>query len=235
MLSIFQKFACRIVIQCATLSPSNGKNSWFHVLKKCLTESRSALKAQGLDSLEKAADYETLEASEKLRLLNLLCDEVLGTEKVRNWMDDQNTKLAEMVKEAKQKVLAAKDKEKSLKKKMKDDIAKAIIARHGAPLSISEHEAIVARIKRETAQAHARVLESKGMLLKDNRTSDAVRIEPIFVGRDGHAYWKLSCSGKSEVLHQDAGNGDALTLDEKWFAIDDQGKEAIEKHFSSLR
>ncbi|KAK4410219.1 hypothetical protein Sango_0094900 [Sesamum angolense] len=213
--------------ECATLSPSNGKNSWFHALKKCLTESRSALKAQGLDSLEKAADYETLEASEKLRLLNLLCDEVLGTEKVRNWMDDQNTKLAEMVKEAKQKVLAAKDKEKSLKKKMKDDIAKAIIARHGAPLSISEHEAIVARIKRETAQAHARVLESKGMLLKDNRTSDAVRIEPIFMGRDGHAYWKLSCSGKSEVLHQDAGNGDALTLDEKWFAIDDQGKEQL--------
>ncbi|KAL0395976.1 UNVERIFIED_CONTAM: hypothetical protein Scaly_0046000 [Sesamum calycinum] len=201
--------------ECATLSPSNGKNSWFHALKKCLTESRSALKAQGLDSLEKAADYETLEASEKLRLLNLLCDEVLGTEKVRNWMDDQNTKLAETVKEAKQKVLAAKDEEKSLKKKMKDDIAKAIIARHGAPLSISEHEAIVARIKRETAQAHARVLESKGMLLKDNRTSDAVRIEPIFMGRDGHAYWKLSCSGKSEVLHQDAGNGDALALDEK--------------------
>ncbi|KAL0431286.1 UNVERIFIED_CONTAM: Cell division cycle-associated 7-like protein [Sesamum radiatum] len=221
--------------ECAALSPSNGKNSWFHALKKCLTESRSDLKAQGLDSLEKAADYETLEASEKLRLLNLLCDEVLGTEKVRNWIDDQNTKLAEMVKEAKQKVLAAKDKEKSLKKKMKDDIAKAIMARHGAPLSISEHEAIVARIKIETAQAHARMLESKGMLLKNNRTSDAVRVEPIFMWHDGHAYWKLSSFGKSEVLHQDAGKGDALTLDEKWFAIDDQGKEAIEKHVSSLR
>ncbi|XP_011097203.1 uncharacterized protein LOC105176172 isoform X2 [Sesamum indicum] len=221
--------------ECATLSPSNGKNSWFHTLKKCLTESRSALKAQGLDSLEKAADYETLEASEKLRLLNLLCDEVLGTEKVRNWMDDQNTKLAEMVKEAKQKVLSAKDKEKSLKKKMKDDIAKAIMARHGAPLTISEHEAIVACIKRETAQAHARMLESKGMLLKNNRNSDAIRVEPIFMRCDGHAYWKLSSSGKSEVLHQDAGKGDALTLDEKWFAVDDRGKEAIEKHVSSLR
>ncbi|KAI3462522.1 hypothetical protein Pfo_019185 [Paulownia fortunei] len=221
--------------ECATLSPSYGKNSWFHALKKCLSESQSVLQAQGLDSLEKAADYETLEASEKLRLLNLLCDEVLGTEKVRNWMDDQNTKHAEKVKEAKQKVIAAKDKEKSLKQKMKDDIAKAIIARHGAPLTISEHEAIVSHIKHEAAQAHAKVLESKGIVLTNNRTSDAVRIEPIFVGVGGHAYWKLNCSGKSDVLCQNAGQGYSLTLDDKWFTIDDEGKEAIEKHICSLR
>lgn len=56
--------------------------------------------------------------------------------------------------------------EKILKQKMKDDIAKAIIAKHGAPLTISEHEAIVSLIKQETAEAHAKVLESKGILLE---------------------------------------------------------------------
>ncbi|KAL6587983.1 hypothetical protein OROMI_000961 [Orobanche minor] len=216
--------------ECAQLSPSYGKDSWFAALKKCLSESQSILKAQGLDSLDKTADYETLETSEKLRLLNVLCDEVLETKKVRNWMDDQNIKHAEKIKEAKQKVTAAKDKEKSLKQKMKDDYAKAILAKHGAPLSISEHEAIVSDIKRKSAQAHAKVLESKGMLFKNNEKSDAVRLEPVFVGATGHSYWKLNCIGKSDILLQNAGKRDStLTVNDKWYIINDEGKEAIDK------
>lgn len=61
--------------------------------------------------------------------------------------------------------------EKSLKQKMKDDIAKAIIASNGAPLSISEHETIVSHIKHKAAQAHAKVLESKGMFFKSKYLS----------------------------------------------------------------
>ncbi|KAL8549761.1 hypothetical protein ACS0TY_008559 [Phlomoides rotata] len=184
------------------LSPSNVKSSWFHALKKYFSESQSALKVQCLNSFEKASDYETLKASEKLGLLNVLCDEVLATEKVRTWMEDQNTKLAEKVKEAKLKVSAARDTEKSLKQKMRDDLAKAIIAKHGKPLSISEHEAIVSQIKHETEEAHVKLLESQGMLLENVRSCDAVRIEPVFVGRGGNVYWKLRCSGNSDVLRQ---------------------------------
>ncbi|KAH6831371.1 hypothetical protein C2S53_014544 [Perilla frutescens var. hirtella] len=221
--------------ECGELSPSVGKNSWFNALKKCFSQTQSILKAQALGCLEKASDYESLEASEKLKLLNVLCDEVLGTEKLRNWMDKQTTEHAEKVKEARQKVTAAKDKEKTLKQKMKDDVAKAIIARHGAPLSISEHEAIVSHIKNKAAEAHAKVLESKGILLENSRICNTVRIEPLLVGNGGNAYWKLNCSGNSNVLHQDVGKGDALTLNEKWFTIDDEGKEAIEKHICYLR
>ena len=47
---------------------------------------------------------------------------------------------------------------------MLDEVAKAIIAKNGAPLSISEHEAVVSKIKTEAAQAHAEMLESKDML-----------------------------------------------------------------------
>ncbi|KAG8373717.1 hypothetical protein BUALT_Bualt11G0053800 [Buddleja alternifolia] len=216
----------------ATLS--HGNDSWFIALKECLSESESVLTQNGLDCLEKADDYETLDTSQKLRLLNLLCDEVLATEKLRNWMDDQNVKLAEKVKEAKKEVLAAKDKEKSLKQKMKDDIAKAIIASQSA-LSFAEHEAIVSSIKSEMALANAKVLKSKGIILKNNQTSDAVRTERLFMGDGGHAYWKLNCLGKSDVLHQDVGQGDSLTLDEKWFTIDDEGKEAVEKHISAIK
>ncbi|GER56668.1 zinc-finger domain of monoamine-oxidase Arepressor R [Striga asiatica] len=214
------------------LNPSYGKGSWFDALKKCLSESKSVLRVLGLDSFDKAADYEALEASDKLKLLNILCDEVLETEKLRVWMEIQRKNHNEKVREAKQKVAAAKDEEKNLKQKMQNDIAQAIIAKHGANLSISEHEAIVSDIKQETAKAHAKVLESMGMLLKNNK-SDVLRTEPIFSGVGGHAYWKLHCMGKSDLVHQDAGQGDGdATLDDKWFLVDEEGEKAIEKFIS---
>ncbi|KAK6150966.1 hypothetical protein DH2020_015898 [Rehmannia glutinosa] len=192
--------------------------------------------AELISSVLRAADYETLNASEKLRILNLLCDEVLGTKKVRNWIDDQNTKLAHKIKEAKQKVLAAKDKEKSLKQKMKDDIAKAIIAKDGGTLLISEQEAVVSVLNLSCSfTIFLRILFLLVRCLispasfSGNQTSDAVRVERIYIGHGGHAYWKLNCCGKSDVLHQDVGKGDTLTLNEKWFALDVEGKEAIEK------
>lgn len=33
----------------------------------------------------------------------------------------------------------------------------------------------------------------------------------------------------------DVGKGDTLTLDEKWFTLDAEGKEVIEKYINSLR
>ncbi|KAL8462865.1 hypothetical protein ACS0TY_033752 [Phlomoides rotata] len=159
----------RLTARLEVLSPSNGKSSWIHALEKYFSESQSALKVQYLDSLEEASDYETLKASEKLGLLNVLCDEVLATEKVRTWMEGQHIKLSEKVKEAKKK-------KKSLKQKMRDDLANAIIAKHGEPLSFSEHEAIVSQIKHETEEALAKLLKSKSMVLENKKRScDALR------------------------------------------------------------
>jgi hypothetical protein len=45
-------------------------------------------------------------------------------------------------------------------------VAKAIIAKNGVPLSISEHEAIISRIKSDAAQAHSEMLDAKGMVSK---------------------------------------------------------------------
>ncbi|XP_051115161.1 uncharacterized protein LOC127240491 [Andrographis paniculata] len=214
------------------LSTSDMEKSWFDVLKKCLSPSQSVLKAQGVDSLESTDNYDTFTASQKLRLLNILCDEALATEKMRSWMEEDNAKLGSKVKEARQKINAAMDKEKQLKRKMKDDIAQAISDKEGAPLSISEHEAIVSVTKCEMEQARAEVLESKAMLPKKAKISDAVRTEPILVGTGGHVYWKLNFLRDSEVLHQNIGHGDSLTLDEKWFTINDEGKEVVEKHIA---
>lgn len=53
-----------------------------------------------------------------------------------------------------------------MKQKLQDNIAEKIISKNGAPITVSEHDAIVAQVKRETAEAHAAVLESKGLWLK---------------------------------------------------------------------
>lgn len=64
-----------------------------------------------------------------------------------------------------------------MKQKMQDEVAEAIIAKNGAPLSISEHEAIVSVMKTKAAQAHAEVLESKGMATKGMLFSAPVKFE----------------------------------------------------------
>lgn len=56
--------------------------------------------------------------------------------------------------------------EKHLKQKVQDEVAKAIIAKNGASLSVSEHEALVSQIKKEAAQAHAEMMEAIGMVSK---------------------------------------------------------------------
>ncbi|OIT21514.1 PREDICTED: uncharacterized protein LOC109218827 [Nicotiana attenuata] len=151
----------------SAVTSTEGKNTWYADIKMCISESPSVSRTMGLDSLSDGADqFENLSPSEKLKILNFICDEVLETVKIRDWIDDQNTKFAERAKEAKEKVIAAKDEEKRLKQKMQDRIAQALIAKNGAPLSISEHESIVSQIKCEAAEAHASVMESKNTYSK---------------------------------------------------------------------
>ncbi|KAD4888407.1 hypothetical protein R6Q59_034566 [Mikania micrantha] len=213
---------------------THGNDSWLKALKSCISKS----KLEHMDLLNlTASGYDCLESSMKLRLLVFLCDEVLETEKIRNWIDDQNVKFAEKRKEAKEKLSVAKDKEKTLKQKMLDDIAKAIIAKEGVPLTIQEHDAIVSKIKNKTAEAHAEMLACKEMVPIDKARPDAVRTEPIFKDNNGHMYWRLRGSfEKPGILLQDIGTGDhTVEVSDKWFEYDDEQMDVIEKHTNVLR
>ncbi|KAI7748992.1 hypothetical protein M8C21_009898 [Ambrosia artemisiifolia] len=206
---------------------THGNDSWLKALKNCISES----KLKHMDSIDlMASGYDCLESSMKLQLLVFLCDEVLGTEKIRNWIDDQNVKFAENRKEAKEKLSVAKDKEKTLKQKMQDEIAKAIIAKEGVPLTLAEHDAVVAKIKSKAAEAHAEMLAYKSR-------PDAVRTEPIFRDNNGHMYWRLKgCSENPGILLQDIGTGDhTVEVVDKWFEYDDEQMDLIEKHINVLR
>ncbi|KAH0717263.1 hypothetical protein KY285_013294 [Solanum tuberosum] len=216
---------------------TEGKNSWYADIKMLISKSPSVARTMGLVSLgNDVEEFENLNPSEKLKMLIFICDEVLGTGKIRDWIDDQNSNFAVKAKEAKEKVVAAKNEEKRLKQKMQNEVAQAIIAKCGALLSLSEHEAIFSEIKRELAEAHASVVESMNTYSKCNQRSEAVRTEPFFSGTDGKVYWTLKCYGdKSILLCQDVGTGDTAESDEKWSAFDAEQKEIIEKHINSLR
>ncbi|KAI8541812.1 hypothetical protein RHMOL_Rhmol08G0091200 [Rhododendron molle] len=219
------------------ITQKNGKNSWLHALQKCASRSQSVLKKLKLDLFgQEADDYDSLDSSQRLRLLVFLCDEVLCTEHVRSWIDDQNSKIIQNVKETKEKILAAKHKEKQLKQKMLDEVAKAIIARNGAPLSISEHEAVVLQIKTEVAQARAEIMKSKDIVPNGIKGSAAVRTEPILLDSNGRTYWKLNgYSDNSNVLLQDVATSDAVESSEKWFTFDVEQEREIEEYISSRR
>ncbi|XP_071711284.1 uncharacterized protein [Rutidosis leptorrhynchoides] len=214
---------------------TNGNDSWLKALQKCISRSKLMHTYDCINATAKG--YDNLDSSVKLRLLLFLCDEVLGTEKIRNWMDDQNAKFAENRKEARDKLGAAKDKEKTLKQKMQEAVDKARIENHGVPLTLKEYDELVSEIKKEADETRAEMLACKSMVSADKERPDAVRTEPIFKDNKGHLYWRLKgCSDKPGILLQDIGTGDdTVEMVDKWFEFDDEQMNLIETHINVLR
>ncbi|XAR71349.1 hypothetical protein NMG60_11028563 [Bertholletia excelsa] len=213
-----------------------GKNSWLHALKNCASRSQGIFEKLNLNWFSwDVDDYDSLDSSNKLRLLTFLCDEALSTAKMRSWIDNQNSKSFDKVKQAKERVTAAKVKEKQLKQKIREEVIKAIIGKNGVPLSHAEHETVVSQFKSDVAQANAEVLETARMVPADNQRSDAVRTEPLFLDKNGRTYWRLKSYEDSHVLCQDVKARDTMESGDKWFFFDDGGQKEIEKYFVSLR
>ncbi|QCD93235.1 hypothetical protein DEO72_LG5g1307 [Vigna unguiculata] len=219
-----------------SLTASDGSNSWLKALKDLIAESDYIMKDFPLDWLEEGASgYHNLDLSRKLTLLNFLCDEALGTEKLRCCIEDQNAKHAEDVKEAKSKVAEAVDKEKGLRKKLQSETVNGIMLKV-TPLQMEKHNALLTKLKSEVVQAHDEVLKLKGALPKEKRGSDAMRIKPEFVDNDGKVFWKLkSYNDESSVLLQDVKMQDetASSSEEKWFVYGPEKKEEVDKYIHS--
>ncbi|PIA63551.1 hypothetical protein AQUCO_00201116v1 [Aquilegia coerulea] len=218
------------------LSPTSNGSSWLQALGKCISESQCEFKDLPSEFFDRGGDeYENLDSSTRLRLLNFICDEVLCTTDLRGWIDKQKEILFKRAKEAKEKILAAKDKERRLKKQMQNEFAKATLLNGGAPLSVSEHEDLVSRIKGETAKTHSEKLEAIGMVPKTEERSDAVRSEPVLLNENGLILWKLqSYSAEPKILLQDIGM-DSEKREDKWFTYDAEQQQEVENYISFQR
>ncbi|KAK9277889.1 hypothetical protein L1049_027446 [Liquidambar formosana] len=212
-----------------------GGNSWFKVFSKCISNSQYPLKELMLDSfdIDGGAEYDKLDFSKKLRLLNFLCDEALSTADLRSRIDEQNSKFVRREKKVKDEVLAT---EKNMKKKLQDEAARAILAKNGVPLSISEHKDLVSKIKTKAAQTLAETLEATDMVPKKKQRSDAVRSEPVLLDGSGRKFWRLrSYSDEMDILLQDVGAEDMLASKDKWFTYGVEQRAMVEKYISSSR
>ncbi|XP_047312784.1 uncharacterized protein LOC124916095 [Impatiens glandulifera] len=191
----------------------NHKTSWLHALHKCISITSTFISGNlKLDRFDGGVhSYESLNSTERLTLVNFVCDEVLCTRKVRNWMEEQKLKCVEEEKVTKDKIVAAKQKEKQLKQKMKDELAEAVIAKNGVHLSISEHTTIVSQFKVQTDQAHAEMMESKEMLCTEKQHCISVRTKPILMDNEGRTFWRLK-GDESNILLQ----GFAFTIELHW-------------------
>ncbi|ESW23630.1 hypothetical protein PHAVU_004G063500 [Phaseolus vulgaris] len=217
-----------------SLTIGKGSNSWLKALKDLLAESDHILKDFPLDWLEEGTNgYYNLDLSLKLTLLKFLCDEALGTSKLRSCIEDQNSRHAEDVKEAKSKVAEAMDKEKDLRKQLKNEMVKTIMLK-GTPLRMEKRNALLAKLKGEVVQAHDKVLKLKGVLPKEKRDSHAIRIKPEFLDNDGKIFWKLkSYNNECTVLLQDINIQDTTLIEEKWFVYGPEKTEEVDKYISS--
>lgn len=171
----------------------------------------------------------------KLRILVFLCDEALGTEALRKFLDEENAKFVEVKKERNEQITAAKAKEKLIKQTLKNDLAKAMLSTEGdAQLSISEHDKLISKLRQETEKAHQEMLESIELLPKKKHAADAVRTTPLFLEKDGTVFWRLkSYDRSSSIIVQDFGKWNVFPPQEKWFVFDDE--QMVEKYISSLR
>ncbi|KAM4114633.1 hypothetical protein ACJW30_04G083400 [Castanea mollissima] len=217
-----------------SLNQTIAGESWLQSLTKYISESQYLSEEMQMDSFDVNGDgYDILDSSKKLRILNFLCDEVLGTE---SCIDVQNS---EREKKAKEHVLAEKEKRekvKNIKKKLQDEMAGAILLKMGTPLSIAEHEDLVSKINLEAAQILEETLGASDVVFDKERQSDAVRSEPIFLDEHGHKFWILRCySEKRDILLQDVQRGELVSIPERWYRYDVEQKAIVMKYISSLR
>ncbi|XP_078177411.1 uncharacterized protein LOC144571884 isoform X2 [Carex rostrata] len=212
-------------------------DAWLKSLQNFISESEYYLKGLPEDSLTNGIlGYDNLTSYWKLRILNFLCDESLLTEKVRCFIDDKILKSKEDMKINSDKFLAAKRKEKGIKEKLRNDMAKAILSeRDAAALTIEEHANMVSKIKEETEKAHAELMETMDSLsLKKQRC--AFGTEPLLLEGEGRVYWKLDgYLNGSVILLQDMESWHQVENGDKWYTFSDDDEKIIEQHISSVR
>ncbi|WVZ76187.1 hypothetical protein U9M48_024179 [Paspalum notatum var. saurae] len=173
--------------------------------------------------------YKILNPSCKLRVLNFLCDETLSTDKLRNWIDNQNGIAAEPMNAARGKARAAKEKEKKLKERLKLNMDTTVLSpNEAAAVSDEENKDIISQIKE--AQ------EVKRAAINDMATIDkggGLWTKPLMVEK-GIAYWKLDgyCDNTTMLL-QEYGDDELMANKDKWFIFTEDEEKAIEEHVAT--
>ncbi|WVZ14107.1 hypothetical protein V8G54_011673, partial [Vigna mungo] len=220
-----------------SLSTKNKTNSWLKHLEDLIMQSYHLLNDFPLDWFQEGiSGYYKMDFSKKFILMTFLCDEALNTAKLRSYIQDENSRHAKEVKEAKLKIAAAKEKEKCLALKLQNERAKV------SSIPVEEHDAV---IKIRAGEAHAEMLRLKSTSEKYKSGCDAMRINPVFVDNNGMTFWKVQSYNDECVLLQasflkESNNADMKIQDEtaslpeeSWSVYRLTDKDEIDKYIAS--
>ncbi|KAH9315356.1 hypothetical protein KI387_023983, partial [Taxus chinensis] len=185
-----------------------------------------------------AEGYEKLNPSRKLRLLNILCDESLSTRCLRNWIDSTSTRFIECKKEHQEEAMAVRDKAREAKQRMKDEVARILLSsKEGPPLTISEHDELISRVRLEAEKAEAakqHVLEAASRMRRQR--CDAIRTEHIVQNENGQVFWRLKGgSDRLACLLQDVSSGKPLIGQDQWFVYNEEEENILAKYIRLSR
>lgn len=248
--------------QCEISHSVSDENSWLQVFKRLVMNKCHSIKEDHLSSSPsipadeqqklrqeirqldnfidvslkgKAEGYDALDPNIKLRLLNILCDECLSTGCLRNSIESANTRFIASKKDYKEEIMAAKEKAKEAQQKMKDEVARILLASKDGPSStIDGHEQLISRVKLETEKAQAAkldVLEAASRMKRQR--CDAIRTVPIVRDKNGRAYWRLKGgSDRSVVLLQDTSSWENLAGQDVWYTYNEEDETILAKYIS---
>lgn len=248
--------------QCEISHSVSDENSWLQVFKRLVMNKSHSIKEDSLPSssnlpadeqqklrLEirqldnfidvslkgKAEGYDALDPNIKLKLLNILCDECLSTGCLRNSIESANTQFIASKKDYKEEITAAKEKAKEAQQKMRDEVARILLAsKDGPSLTIDGHEQLISKVKLETEKAQAAkldVLEAASRMKRQR--CDAIRSVPIVRDKNGRAYWRLKGgSDRSVVLLQDTSSWENLAGQDAWYTYNEEDETILAKYIS---
>ncbi|CAG7902516.1 unnamed protein product [Brassica rapa] len=210
---------------------SASDDRWFNVLGDCFSQSEVKLDDFPPEMFQKGiAEYEEMGSSQRLKLLNFLCDETLSTTVLRDCF--ANPEFVEKKKEAKEKLNAAKANEQKLYQKLEDEFSKAQAENNGVELTIKQRLAIVSQMEAESELVFAGMQNALNMQ-KVQEYDDVLRTSPVELNDNGLTLWKLkSYSKEPNILLQDLGSWSDVCPHERWFAFSPEQKPQVEKYIA---
>ncbi|KAF9608725.1 hypothetical protein IFM89_010857, partial [Coptis chinensis] len=132
---------------------------------------------------------------------------------LRGWIDKQKERLVKRGKEAKLKVLAARDIAITLLKIIQYS---PTLILHASPDIVWVH-----------------LCNFKFDKIKEIQMSNAVRTDHILLNESGLIFWRLrSCSAELNILLQDVGRQDSDRVEDKWFMYNPEQKKEVETYIS---
>ncbi|CAH8361225.1 unnamed protein product [Eruca vesicaria subsp. sativa] len=158
---------------------------WFTILGECLAKSKVKLDDFPPEMFQKGiSEYEEMDSLQRLKLLNFLCDEVLGISYVKNFIENhENLEYVEKKNEAEAK-------EKQLYQKIKDDFAKVEADNNGVALTIEKRVAILSQMSAESEEVYFEKKKALEMKPNSQEAYDALRTNPVEVDDNG-IFWNL--------------------------------------------